>query len=220
MSKSTIVQSQFTKPRGKGGMTMMVAELTIMIPIIVVGGFLLLDAGLMSLQKQKFSFVLIQVSNYLVNLTPEEDQIKPAEGLIRDIAKKAGLNFSNLKVKVEKTTIGDNEALSVTASARFPLIQGSSLPVAIDMQDTEVAIVPANRVCGAIAISPYPYSYEAPNSGISVYLPIIQPRHPMPIWQFPYETAINNLHHVRGPVPPQTVPVPKNPYFIDLPSIY
>lgn len=220
MSGSMPTMSIFRNPRRRSGMTMMVAELTILIPIIVVGGFLLLDAGLMSLQKQKFSFVLIQVANYLVNLPPEEDQIKPAEGLIRDLAKKAGLGFTNLKVKVEKTTIGDNEALSVIASAKFPLLQGSSLPVEITMQDIEVAIVPANRVCGAIAISPYPYSYEAPSSGVSVYLPIIQPRHPMPIWQFPYETAINNLHHVRGAAPPQTPPLPKNPYFIDLPSIY
>ena len=220
MSYRNNTARSLTSGRRTRGMTMLAAELSIFVPLIVVGGFLLLDAGLMSLQKQKLSFVLIQTANYLVNLPPEDDPIKPAEGLIKDLCKKSGLSYSNLNIKVEKTSIGDNEALSVTAKANFPLLQGSALPVEIAMQDTEVAIIPANRVCGAIAISPYPYSYEAPNAGISVYLPIIQPRHPMPIWQFPYETAINNLHHVQGAPPPSTPPTPKNPYFNDKPSIY
>lgn len=201
-------------------MAMFMAELTVIIPLVVLGGFLLLDAGLVSLQKQKFSFIVMQAAQYVVNLPPEDAPERPTEQIVKDLCQKAKLKSSKLKVAVEKTTVGDNEAISIKATANFPLLSGTLLPVEIPMEDTEVAIVPANRICGSIAISPYPYSYESPQAGVSVYIPIIQPRHPMPVWQFPYETAINNLHHVRGSAPPMVPPTPKNPYFNQMPSIY
>ena len=79
MSYRNNTARSLTSGRRTRGMTMLAAELSIFVPLIVVGGFLLLDAGLMSLQKQKLSFVLIQTANYLVNLPPEDDPIKPAE---------------------------------------------------------------------------------------------------------------------------------------------
>lgn len=206
--------------RAADGVVMFVAELAVVIPLLVMGGIVLLDAGLISLQLQKFSFVLMQAADYVVNLPPEEDPIPTAEGIVKDLCKQAGLKCTRLKVTVSKATVGDNEAIAIKATAKFPLLNGTALPMEINLDDTEVAIIPANRICGSIAISPYPYSFENSQAGESVYIPIIQPRHPMPVWQFPYETAINNLHHVKGPLPPTVAPVPKNAYFYDHPSIY
>lgn len=206
--------------RSSKGVLMATADILIMIPFIIGGAFFVTDSGLTSCYKQKLTFILNQAADYAVNLPPGTDVTKPTEQLVRDLTKKSGLQNSNLKIKVTTTTVGDNDAISVTATAAFPLLQGSFLPVQISLQDAAVAIIPANRICAAIAINPYPYSYENPEANQSVYVPIIQPKHNMPVWQFPFDTAINNLHVVQGEGPSGPRNARNNDYFAARPSLY
>lgn len=203
------------------GVIMATADILILIPVIVGGSFFVIDAGLASCYKQKLTFVLTQAANYAVNFPPDQSPIKPTEGVVKELMNKSSLTVTNLKVKVEATTIGDNDAITVTATAFFPLLQGSFLPVGIELKDQATAIVPANRTCAAIAINPFPYSYENPKANQCVYVPIIEPKHNMPVWQFPNDTAINNLHVVQGDSPNGSLNASSNnKYFLDRPSLY
>ncbi len=206
--------------RGQAGAILGVVDLMIMVPMVVIASFLLMDTGLAAIYKQKLSFVLIQAANYAVNLPPSENPESHVKAVVTELCTKSGLKCQRLKLAVKETTIGDDQAISISASADFPLLEGSVLPVSVNLQDTAVALIPANRICAAIAISPYPYSQQSPQSEISVYLPIIAPRHNMPVWKFPYDIAINNLRHVDGQAPPVAPPVPKNLYFNSRPSLY
>lgn len=202
------------------GVVMATADILILLPIIIGGSFFVIDAGLASCYKQKLTFVLTQAANYAVNLPPQQSPTKPTESVVKELMGKSMLTVTNLKIKVEATTIDDNDAISVSVTAFFPLLQGSFLPVGIELKDQATAIVPANRVCAAIAINPYPYSYENPKANECVYVPIIEPKHDMPVWQFPNDTAINNLHVVQGASPSGSSSARINKYFLDRPSLY
>jgi hypothetical protein len=187
---------------------------------MIGSSFFIIDSGLASGYKQKLTSVLIQAADYAVNLPPDQSPIKPTEGVVKELMSKGMATVTDLKIKVETTTIGDNDAITVSATAFFPLLQGSFLPIGMTLQDRATAIVPANRVCAAIAINPYPYAYENPRGNQSVYVPIIEPKHNLPVWQFPDDTAINNLHVVQGASPSGSLSNQNNQYFIDRPSLY
>ena len=199
---------------------MATADLLIMLPVVIGSAVFVVDSGLTSTYKQKLGFVLEQAANCAVNLPPEADINKQTEVVVKDLLQKSALPSSNLKLKIENTTVGDNDAISISCTASFPLLQGSVLPIAITLSDKATAIIPANRVCAAIAINPYPYSYENQQANQSVYIPIIQPKHNMPVWQFPYDTAINNLHVVQGQAPTVPLNPRNNEYFSGRPSLY
>ncbi len=216
----TKTTSSSARRRNCKGIMMAAADIMIILPVMVAGSFFIIDLGLASCYKQKLSFVLNQAADYAVNLPPDQSPIKPTEGVVKELMKKNMGSFSNLKVKVDATTIGDDDAITVSATASLPLVQGSILPIEITLQEQATAIVPANRTCAAIAINPYPYSYENPQAKQSVYVPIIQPKHNMPVWQFPDDTAINNLHVVQGAAPAGSANTRNNQYFLDRPSLY
>jgi len=199
---------------------MATADILIVLPLTIGCAFFLVDSGLASCYKQKLTSVLNQAADYAVNLPVEVSPIKPTEGVVKELINKNVNAATNVNVKVETTTIGDNDAITVSATAFFPLLQGSCLPIGITLQDQATAIVPANRVCAAIAINPYPYSYENPQANQSVYIPVIRPKHNMPVWQFPNETAINNLHVVQGSAPSGPANPRANQFFTDRPSLY
>ncbi len=199
---------------------MATADILIMIPVILGSFYLIVDSALASCHKLKLTSVLNQAANYAVNLPPDQSPIKPTEGVVKELISKNMPTVTNAKIKVEATTVGDNDAITVSATAFCPLLQGSFLPIGITLQDQATAIVPANRVCAAIAINPYPYSYENPQANQSVYIPIIEPKHNIPVWQFPTDTAINNLHIVQGASPSGSLSNHTNQYFIDRPSLY
>jgi len=214
------IYARAARQRNGKGVMIAVADVLIMLPLIIGSSFFVIDSGLASCYKQKLTAVLNQAANYAVNLPAEQSFVKPTESVVKELLKKNNLNATNLSVKVEATTIGDNDAITVSVSAFLPLLQGSFLPIGITLQDQAAAIVPANRVCAAIAINPYPYSYENPQANQSVYVPIIQPKHNMPVWQFPNDTAINNLHIVQGASPGGSIGNRNNQYFADRPSLY
>jgi hypothetical protein len=216
----TKTTSSFARRRNCKGLIMATADLMIVLPLTVAGSFFIIDSGLASCYKQKLTFVLNQAAGYAVNLPPDQSPIQPTEGVVKELMKKSMASVTNLKIKVDATTVGDNDAITVSATAFVPLLQGSFLPIGITMQDQATAIVPANRVCAAIAINPYPFSYENPQAKQSVYVPIIQPNHNMPVWQFPDDTAINNLHVVQGAIPMGSSNMHNNQYFLDRPSLY
>ena len=209
-----------TGKRKGTGIMMATADILIMIPLVIGSFYFIVDSGLASCYKLKLTAVLNQAANYAVNLPPEPNSLKSTESVVKELLNKNLGTVTNVKIKVEATTIGDNDAISVSVTALCPLLQGSCLPIGITLQDQATAIVPANRVCAAIAINPYPYSYENPQANQSVYIPIIQPRHNMPVWQFPSDTAINNLHVVQGASPSGPLSYHTNQFFLDRPSLY
>ncbi|MFN8554781.1 MAG: hypothetical protein U0103_25190 [Candidatus Obscuribacterales bacterium] len=201
-------------------MTFATADLLMIIPVTILIVVCLVDTGLGCIYKQKLSFVMNQTAEYIVNRPEHDDDQKQAELMLKKLCARSGLKGQNLKVTTKTVQVDDNDAVILNATIDLPLIEGMSLPVSIGMEDKAVAVLPANRVTAAVAISPYPYSYEDSQTGPSLYIPIVQPKHTMPIWQFPYDVAINNLHIKQGIPPSLTPPAPHNVWFNDLPSVY
>ncbi len=206
--------------RNQNGAVMGVVDLAITIPIFVVGVFFLTDLAQMGSDKVKLSAVLTQAANYAATLPPDQDPAKPTEAVVKALCAQNNLIINGMKVTVKKTTIADCDAVSVNTTGFVPLLQGSMLPATVPIQDSAAAIYPANRVYGVVAISPYPYSCDNPAAAQSIYIPIIHPRSGTPIWQFPYDAALNNLHVVQGnvPSPPATESIDR--YFKERPSLY
>jgi len=171
-----------TGKRKGTGIMMATADILIMIPLVIGSFYFIVDSGLASCYKLKLASVLNQAADYAVNLPPDPNALKSTEGLVRELLNKNVGTVTNVKIKVEATTVGDNDAVTISVSALCPLLQGSCLPLGVTLQDQATAIVPANRICAAIAINPYPYSYENPQANQSVYIPIIEPKHNMPVW--------------------------------------
>ncbi|MFN8554783.1 MAG: hypothetical protein U0103_25200 [Candidatus Obscuribacterales bacterium] len=206
--------------RNARGVLFATADLMMLIPVSILIVVCLVDAGLGCVYKQKMSFVMNQTANYIVNLPENNADQKQAESMLKQLCALSGLKGRNLRVCTKMVQVDDNDAVSLTAQIELPLLEGTALPVSLTMQDTVTAVLPANRVCAAIAISPYPYSTEESNTGPALYIPIIKPKYTMPIWQFPYDAAINNLHVKQGAAPALTPPPPQNPWFNDFPSLY
>jgi hypothetical protein len=208
----------FGRCRTASGVIMATTDLMILLPIVVAGVACLCDFGELAWYKERLGFVLNQTANYAVNLPLDADQNRETERMLTALCTENCLQAAKLKIQVTKCTINDCEALTVNADVDVPLVKGSVLPAAVHLRDSATALVPANRICGAIAISPYPFSTENPDKNYSVYVPIVQPTRPLPVWQFPYDAALNNMHIVQGECPP--VPAKVDPYFSSRPSIY
>jgi Flp pilus assembly protein TadG len=206
--------------RSKKGVVMGVADLVIMIPLFVAGVFFLGDLAQMGACKERLSSVLTQAANYAVTLPSDVDPAKSTEPVVKQLCAQNNLTINNIQVQVKKITIADSDAISVKATGYVPLLQGGMLPAAVSIQDAAVALYPANRVYGVVAISPYPYSTDNPAAGQSVYIPIIRPRSGVPVWQFPYDSALNNLHVVEGPAPSPLTAESTSTYFRERPSLY
>jgi hypothetical protein len=195
-----------------------VADLMIVIPLLIVGVFFLGDIAQIGTSREKLSFILGQAANYAVNLAPDVDPAVQTTQLTELLCIRNNLRVSKLNIKVEQITVSGCDAISVKASADIPLLAGSILPGMSHVEDVATALVPANRVCATVAINPYPFSTDNPTAGASIYVPVIQPKSGVPVWQFPYDAAINNLHVVEGVTP--AAPSIKDPYFAERPSLY
>lgn len=194
-------------------------DLVLIIPMVVASSMFLVDCALGSYYKERLSFVAMQAANFAANLPFDQEPVKPTEKVVKDLLQKMNAGCANLKVTVKPITVGEQDALSVELSANMPLLRGGVLPGTIGLQENAVCIIPANKVCAAVAINPYPYSYDQQQSQVPcIYVPVIQPRHNMPVWQFPYDTAINNLHIVQGSDPGIANRV--NHYYQGHPSLY
>jgi len=195
-----------------------VADLMIVIPLLIISVFFLGDIAQIGQCREKLSFILNQAANYAVNLPPDVDCSVQTVQLAELLCLRNNLRVNKLKITVERTIVGGSEALTVTANGDIPLLAGSVLPAMTHLQDVATAIVPTNRVYAAVAINPYPYSTDNPTAQNSLYLPVVRPQAGLPIWQFPYDQALNNLHVVQGVAPP--IAENKDPYFADRPSLY
>jgi len=204
--------------RNLHGAAMAIAELGILIPIILILTAFLADLFQAGWYKNRLAFVLTQSASYGASLPEDADLTKLATDMAKQLCAKNSLESTNVKLNVKQISVGDADAVSISGSIRVPLVPGNILPASINLSDTATALIPANRVSGAIALTPYPYSAEIPASNLSLYIPIVQPRHQLPIWQFPYDSALNNLHLVQG-----NSPNPKpviDSYYNSRPSLY
>lgn len=220
---NAIKTSSLPKPsRNAKGMIFATADLLIIIPFVVAGCLVLIDASLTGFYKQRLSTVLAQAAQHAANLPPGQDPVAPTESLVQQLVTASNLKISNLKVTVKPVEVETCKAVQVTASGVFPLLEGSALPVSIPLQDTSVALIPPNRVCALIAITPGSYAQQYPSRGPSVYIPVVQPTNNLPIWSFPYATAISSVSVERGASPTLPPPQPssnKN-YFEGRESLY
>ena len=196
-------------------------DVLIVIPLIIIGIVCVINSCVVGFYKQKLTFITTQAASYAANLPPNVEPTKPTEKLVAALVKRCELSGVNLKVAIKNIEIEDQDAVAVTVTGNFSLLhlQGIPTPMGVSMSDSSTALIPANRVCAAIAISPYPYSCNDPDSKISVYVPIIQPRNHLQVWEFPRESSVNALHNV-GDQPPAAPQPNRKDCPLPRPSLY
>jgi len=142
-----------------------------------------------------------QAARYAANIPGNTDPVEPTKKLVKNLLRQNALKGKDIKVKVEQVRVEDAEAISVTTTLSVPLLEGTMLPVSITISDTSVSLVPANKVMALVAISPSSYAQSYPQRNLSLFLPIVKPRADLPVWSFPYDTAIGSLS-LQGGSPP------------------
>lgn len=187
--------------RKNSGVIMAACDLLLVIPAVVLGIFFLIDAGLAAHYKSKLGIVLLETAEYAANLPPDVALEKAVNDELRDLLRANSVRAKNIKVTTKRTSVADVEAIMVSATTMVPLLEGGILPIEIPLSDTATALIPPNKVYALIAVSPSSYSQNYPGRGLSVYIPIVRPRAGLPIWSFPYDTAIGSLNVVKGSVP-------------------
>jgi hypothetical protein len=158
----------------------------------------------------------------MADLDSDKDPDKEAAKYVEGLLKASGQPVKSLKVKVKKFEINDASAVSVTVEGNYPLVQSNLLPGDITLTETAAALVPARKICGYVAISPDAYADPINKRRPSIYCPIVRPNRKLPIWTFPYDTAIGSLNVERGPTPKiENISVQKQDgYFNGMESIY
>lgn len=188
--------------RSPKGVSMIVCELAILIPILVCATLFLADTGLAMYYRSKFNFVLEQVAQIAIQIPTLDRQKEVAQTTASKMFIALGLNATGLKVDVKETQINGYQALQISGKATFRLLRGMDfLPSIMNMADLTIAIIPANRTEALIAISPYPYALNPEQDQQCIYLPILAPRPDLPVWRFPYDEALNRIHLLDGGVP-------------------
>jgi hypothetical protein len=183
---------------------MIVAELAILIPTVLAATLFLSDTGLAIYYRSKLDCVLQQVGQIIVQVPDPGRRSDVANSIFGKILKATGLSATDLKIAVKDIEIDGYQALKISGSASFKLIKGMDfLPTSLTLSDSTISVIPANRTEALIALSPYPYSLDPTQVQKSVYLPIVAPRPDLPIWQFPYDEALNRVHLLQGGVPDQ-----------------
>jgi len=208
--------------RSKNGQVVATADLLLTVPLAILGSFFLIDAGLISYYKNKVSQVVTESAEYAVNLPAQEDPVTATEKMVEKLSTKNGLKAFSIKTTVKKVCIDDVDAISVSVNMNLPMVHCQWLPASSVISDTAVSLIPANKVCAVVSISPSDYARQYAGRGLSIYVPIVQPRRNLPVWSFPFDTAIGSVSVVKG-VPPavdQSHANKEDDYFAGRESVY
>lgn len=197
-------------------------ELMVIVPVAVMLFFLILNASVIACSKMKLGAVAQEAAKYTSELDSDRDLEKEAAKFVLGVLSAAGQPVKSLVVRVKRIEICDSQAVTVTVEGKYPLIESNLLPCQIPLKETAVALLPSRKICGYVAISPDAYADPAGNRRPSVYCPIVRPNRRLPIWTFPYDTAIGSLHLERGTAPKlESSPKPGDAgYFSGLESLY
>jgi hypothetical protein len=195
------IQSRFKVARNDRGMIMATADLLITIPLVVMLSFFVVDSALGSYYKQRLGCLLDQAAEFGANYPVGKDPLQPTEEMVASLLRRSSMQALKLKVKAKEIEVEGNSAIEVSATGEFPLLQGSLLPVSIPLKETSVALVPVNKVCAFIALSPSSYASQYPGRGLSLYIPVVKPKQELPVWSFPYDTAIGSVSIAKGEQP-------------------
>jgi len=194
----------------------------IIIPVAVLFVFVIVDSAVLACCKLRLGAVVQDSAKFMADLDSDKDADKEAAKYVEGLLKASGQPVKSLKVKVRKFEINDVSAVSVTVEGNYPLVQSNLLPGEITLTETAAALVPAKKICGYVAVSPDAYADPINKRRPAIYFPIVRPNRKLPIWTFPYDTAIGSLNVARGPSPKiENIPVQKQDgYFNGVESIY
>ncbi|MBC7996558.1 MAG: hypothetical protein IAF58_01350 [Leptolyngbya sp.] len=210
MSPKNFNNSKFKKfARQSSGMMMASTDFLITIPVVVLMAFFVMDAALGSYYKQRLGATLDQAAEFGANCPEGKDVRLLTEQMARDLLRRSAVKALKLKLAVKEIEVEGNNAIEVTATGEFPLLEGTILPVSIPIKETAVALIPVNKVCGFLAVTPSSYANQFPGRGLSIYLPVVKPKQDLPVWSFPFDTAIGSVSLVKGMRP--DMPLSYNP---------
>jgi hypothetical protein len=186
--------------------------------------FLIVDSAVLACCKLKLGAVTQDAAKFTAELNTDSDKEidKTARKYVEGLLKESRQPYTNLTVKVKRFQISDAEALSVTVEGSYPLVENNLLPGRISLCETAAALIPARKICGYVAISPDAWADPSSQRRPSIYLPIVRPNRHLPVWTFPYDTAIGSLNLQRGTQPDlQRLSQQKtDDYFKGMESIY
>ena len=210
------------KSRSQRAALLATSEMMIIIPVAVLLLFVIIDSAVLACCKMKLGAVVQESVKFVADLDTDQDLDKEASKYVTGLLQASGQPVKSLKVKVKRFEINDALAISVTVEGNYPLAQSNLLPAEITLTETAAALVPARKICGYVAISPDSYADPLNKRRPAVYCPIVRPNRKLPIWTFPYDTAIGSLNLQRGTAPKiENIPVQKpDSYFSGLESIY
>jgi hypothetical protein len=217
-----VKQATVKRIRSQRAALLATSELMIIIPVAVLLFFVIVDSAVLACCKLKLGAVVEESAKFIADLDSDQDIDKEAFKYVSGLLTASGQPVKSLKVKVKKFEINDASAVSITVEGSYPLVQSNLLPADITLSETAAALVPARKICGYVAISPDAYADPLHKRRPAIYCPIIRPNRKLPIWTFPYETAIGSLNIERGPAPKiENIPVLKqDSYFNGVESIY
>lgn len=210
------------KIRNQKAFLLATSELMVIVPVAVALFFLILNASVIACSKMKLGAVAQEAAKFTAELDNDRDLEAEAGKFVSSILPASGQSVKELKVKVKRLEISECQAVSVTISGSYPLIESNLMPCRIPIIETAVSLLPSRKICGYVAISPDAYADPAGNRRPSLYCPIVRPNRRLPVWTFPYDTAIGSLHLERG-TPPKLDASPKpgdSGYFNGLESLY
>jgi hypothetical protein len=222
MESLTVIDQSPKRLRSQRAALLATSEMMIIIPVAVLLMFVIVDTAVLACCKLKLGAVVQDSAKFIADLDSDQDANKEAPKYIDGLLKASGQPVKSLKVKVARFEINDAAGISVTVEGTYPLVQSNLLPGEITLTETAAALVPARKICGYVAISPDAYADPINKRRPAIYCPIVHPNRKLPIWTFPYDTAIGSLNVERGPIPKiENIPVQKqNAYFNGLESIY
>ncbi len=209
------------RQRSQKGLVLATSELMIIIPVVVMVLFLIVDTAILACCKLKLGAVAQDSARFIASLESDRDTNSEALRYVEGLLKASCQPVNSLKVKVRKFEINDAQAVSITVEGSYPLVDSKILPARITLTEIAAALVPTKKICGYVAIKPDAYADPANNRYPAIYLPIVKPNRKLPIWTFPYDTAIGSLNLARGTAPRVDYVAQKQEgYFNGLESIY
>ena len=125
--------------RADGKIEGFAAELVVGSFLVIAFVFFLLNCGIAALYKEKLGYITAEAAIYSAGYTGT-DVIPATEKYIAGLCTQMGLPAS-LTAKVTEITLNGKKSMRCQVSGTFLLLQGSSLPMTVDLTDTSVAMI-------------------------------------------------------------------------------